>query len=54
MKKSQANNFYETFKDSSDEIIVWAKREIVEYKKLIKLIENDKSLQKNKRTGSRD
>ena len=37
-QKSKADSFYDIIKDDPQEIINWAKREITEYKNLIKLI----------------
>lgn len=39
MKKSSAQEFADSIKDNSKEIIAWCKREIKEYKKLIKILE---------------
>lgn len=38
--KTKADNFEETLKHNPKEIIAWAKREIKEYQKLIKLLSN--------------
>ena len=38
--KTPAENFADSLKDNPEEIIAWAKREILEYKKLIKILEN--------------
>jgi hypothetical protein len=39
MLKSNVEQFADTIKDNPQEIIDWAKREISEYKKLIKILE---------------
>jgi len=41
-KKTEADNFFNSLKENPDAIIEWAKREIEEYKKLIKLITKEK------------
>ena len=38
-KKSRVQDFADTIKDKPKEIIAWAKREIREYEKLIKILE---------------
>jgi hypothetical protein len=38
-EKSSVEQFAETIKDNPKEIIAWAKREIKEYQKLIKILE---------------
>jgi hypothetical protein len=38
-KKTSVEKFAETIKDNPQEIIDWAKSEIEEYKKLIKILE---------------
>jgi len=38
-QKSKAENFADSIKDNPKEIIAWAKREIKEYEKLIKILE---------------
>lgn len=40
-EKTAADNWFEALKGKPKEIIKWAKREIKEYQKLIKLIEED-------------
>jgi hypothetical protein len=39
---TNAQDFADTLKNNHDEIIEWAKSEIAEYKKLIKILENRK------------
>ena len=39
MSKSRAQDFADSIKDNPKEIIAWAKREIKEYEKLIKILE---------------
>ena len=39
MSKSSAKDFADSIKDNPKEIIAWAKREIKEYEKLIKILE---------------
>ena len=46
-KKTQADNFFNSLKENPDEIIEWAKREIVEYEKLIQLITKEKEKWEN-------
>jgi hypothetical protein len=41
MSKSSAQDFADSIKDSPKEIIAWAKREIKEYEKLIKILEKE-------------
>jgi len=38
-KKSSVQDFADTIKDNPKEIIAWARREIREYQKLIKILE---------------
>lgn len=38
-KETGADTLYSAFKDNFEEIIAWARAEIKEYKKLIKLLE---------------
>jgi len=38
-KSSKAQDFADTIKDNPKEIIEWAKSEILEYEKLIKILE---------------
>ena len=42
MKKSNIQQFADTIKDNPKKIIAWAKREIREYEKLIKILERKK------------
>ena len=44
MKKSSVQEFVDTIKDNPKEIIAWAKREIAEYRKLIKILEKKKKV----------
>lgn len=46
-KNTPANNWFESLKDEPEKIIEWAKAEIREYKKLIRLIE--KSMKENEK-----
>lgn len=39
MKKSSVQEFADSIKDNPKKIIAWAKREIAEYQKLIKILE---------------
>ena len=39
-KQSSAQDFADSIKDHPKQIIAWAKREIKEYEKLIKILEN--------------
>jgi hypothetical protein len=39
MSKSNARDFADTIKDNPQKIIAWAKREIREYEKLIRILE---------------
>lgn len=41
-KKSSVQEFADTIKDDPDKIIAWAKDEIKEYQKLIKILEKAK------------
>lgn len=41
MKKTSVQEFAEELKDNPKKIIAWAKREIKEYEKLIKILENE-------------
>lgn len=41
MKKSSVQEFADTIKDNPKKIIAWAKREIKEYEKLIKILEKN-------------
>lgn len=45
--KSNAEDFADTLKDERIKIIAWAKREIVEYLKLITILENRNAKQKD-------
>ena len=38
-QKSSVEEFADTIKDNPKEIIAWAKREIIEYQKLIEILE---------------
>jgi len=40
-KKSTSQQWYNTLKENPEEIIEWARSEIKEYKKLIKIIEKE-------------
>jgi hypothetical protein len=40
-KKTSIEEFADTFRDNPKEIIAWAKREIKEYQKLIKILEGN-------------
>jgi len=42
MSKSKAQDFANTIKDSPKKIIAWAKSEIKEYERLIKILEKKK------------
>ena len=44
MKKSSVQEFVDTIKDNPKEIIAWSKREIAEYRKLIKILEKKKKV----------
>lgn len=41
-KKSLVQQFADTIKDNPDEIILWAEREVKEYKALIKILKKRK------------
>jgi len=43
-KKSSVQDFADTIKDNPEKIIAWAKREIAEYEKLIKILEKRKKM----------
>ena len=47
MKKTQADNFFECLKNNPKSIIEWCDREIAEYQKLKKLIEEELNFIKN-------
>jgi hypothetical protein len=42
MEKSNAQAFADSIKDNPEKIIAWAKKEIKEYEKLIKILEKRK------------
>ena len=47
-KKSSVEEFADSIKNNPKEIIAWAKREIKEYEKLIKLLEKRSKTNKKK------